>query len=134
MYRCILCYPSKKKRNKKLNTLPCAPIIKSYISDSLVHSDCNLEGIFTKPTLTKLTWVLLHIISSTEIEGEICHTEKVKGGKTSTWSGKPGFSILFFFKRGPKPADNANCRSISGHVNGFRRVFQWHMSKPHRYA
>lgn len=47
--------------------------------------------------MTKLTWILLHFISSTEIEAEISHCEKVKGGKPQHGQA----SLVFQFPSSP---------------------------------
>lgn len=54
--------------------------------------------------------------------------ENKKG--TSSLSCKFALSSGSLLNCGPHPADSANCRNISGHVNGFKCFFQQRMSKP----
>jgi hypothetical protein len=60
--------------------------------------------------------------------------KKWRQGQTSSISPKPVHVAFLFLNCGPNPADNANCRSISGHVNGFKCCCQLRISKPHVYA
>lgn len=53
---------------------------------------------------------------------------------TSLSSRRYASSTFLFFSFGPKPVDNANCRKISGHVNGFKCRCQLRISKPQAYA
>lgn len=54
--------------------------------------------------------------------------------ETSSVSCGYDHAILLFFNCGPNPAESANCRNISGQVNGFKCRCQFRMSKPHAYA